>query len=120
MAQPGISTKNTEKHPPPKILDSQNYPQNAPKIPKKYPKIPKKCAFLVFFGIFGVFSWPGGYFFGIFRGNSGSGHLGALSQVGAFLTTDFPVVSFVTILLVNFICAIPLQLRPTKNEIFAL
>ena len=36
--------------------------------------------FSVFFGYFlGVPQFrPGGYFFGIFRGNSGSGHFGAL------------------------------------------
>ena len=58
-----------------------------PKMPRKYrkntPKIPKMCIF----GIWGVFFRyflgvpefrPRGYFFGIFRGNSGSGHLGAL------------------------------------------
>ena len=85
MARPGISTKNTEKIPPsPEILDSQNlppkYPENTQKILPKY----QKCPFWVFFfGILGVFLGvpefrPGGYFFGIFRGNSGSGHLGAL------------------------------------------
>ena len=54
--------------------------ENTPKIPPKY----QKCAFLVFLGYFGgIFLGvpefrPEGYFFRILRGNSGSGHLGAL------------------------------------------
>ena len=60
-------------------------PTFTPKIPRKYQKIPEKyqkCPFRVFFGILGVFfgvpEFLRGYFFGIFGGNSGSGHLGAL------------------------------------------
>ena len=72
-------------------------PRDGPKMPRKYsistPKVPK----MPILGIFSVFSGcflgvpefrPGGYFFGIFRGNSGSGHLGALYQVGAFLNVE--------------------------------
>ena len=76
--------KYRENTPRAEILEPQ---ENTPKIPKKY----QNCAFVVFwgyfFGIFGAF-WGqmlgvqnfgrGGYFFGIFRGNSGSGHFGAL------------------------------------------
>ena len=59
--------------------------QKTPKIPKKYPKIPK-CPFSFFFfcGIWGDCSWGsrlagrGGICSVFFRGNSGSGHLGAL------------------------------------------
>ena len=88
MARPGISTKNTEKIPPgPKFW-------NPKKIPPKYRKNTK----IRIFGIFGVFfryfrgilgvflgvsEFPaGGYFFGIFRGNSGSGHSGLCSRSG--------------------------------------
>ena len=84
MARPGISTKNTEKIPPgPTFWTPRIYPQNTPKIPKKYPQNTKNVyfgIFLVFLGYFlGVPEFrPEGYFFGIFRGNSGSGHLGAL------------------------------------------
>ena len=85
MAQPGISTKNTEKiRSGPKFWTPRIYARNTPKIPKKYPQNTKMRIFSVFlgyfFGIFGVFPEfrAGGYFFGIFRGNSGSGHLGAL------------------------------------------
>ena len=84
MARPGISTKNTEKIPPgPKFWTPRIYPENTPKIPKKYPQNTKNahfCIFSVFLGYFlGVPEFrPGGYFFGIFRGNSGSGHPGAL------------------------------------------
>ena len=73
--------KNT---PRPEILDSQNLPR---KYRKNTPKTPKMTVLGIFFSIFLVF-WgyflgvpkfrPGGYFFGIFCGNSGSGHLGAL------------------------------------------
>ena len=61
--------------------------QTTPKIPRKYqkntPKIPKMPVWGIFSLFWGVFSWcpefrPGGYFFGIFGGKSGSGHLGAL------------------------------------------
>ena len=83
MARPGISTKNTDKNTPQaEILKPK---ENTPKIPKKYQKRTFFGYFLgVFFrGILGVNSGspefqPGGYFFGIFRGNSGSGHLGSL------------------------------------------
>ena len=75
--------KYRKNSPRPEILDS---PEFTPKIPRKYrkntPKIPK-MSFWYFFGIWGYFLGvpkfrPGGYFFGIFCGNSGSGHLGAL------------------------------------------
>ena len=74
---PELLRKMPKNTPRPEILDSQNF---APKIPPKY----QKCAFLVFFLVFlgcflGVPEFrSGGYFFGIFRGNSGLGHLGAL------------------------------------------
>ena len=84
MARPGISTKNTKKLPPgPKFWKPD-------KTPRKYRKNTQNehfWYFFYFFGIFGTFSeyflggpevWAGGYFFGIFRGNSGSGHFGAL------------------------------------------
>ena len=51
------------------------------------PNTPKIAPILGFSGVFsGYFQnfGLGGDFFGIFRGNSGSGHLGALQQVGAF------------------------------------
>ena len=75
--------KNTEKRPPgPKFW-------NPKKIPQKYRKNTKMRIFgifWVFFGIFGILGLNsgspefrvGGYFFGIFHGNSGSGHFGAL------------------------------------------
>ena len=62
--------------------------------PRKYPKNTEKIPKMRIFGILGVFFRyfqgilgvnsgspefrAGGYFFGIFRGNSGSGHFGAL------------------------------------------
>ena len=82
---PEFPQKNTEKIP----LGQKFW--NPKKIPQKYRKKYQKCAFLVFWGVFfryfrgilGVNSGSpefraGGYFFGIFRGNSGSGHFGAL------------------------------------------
>ena len=81
---PEFHEKYRKNTPRPEILDSQNFPR---KIPRKHrkntPKIPK----MTVFGIFSVFCGyflggpkfrPGGYFFAIFCGNSGSGHLGAL------------------------------------------
>ena len=73
--------KNTPRRP--EILDSQNLSPKYPENTKKYPQNTKNTHFWYFFGIFSVFSWGSrisarGYFFGIFRGNSGSGHLGAL------------------------------------------
>ena len=68
--------KNT---PRPEILEPQ---ENTPKIPRKYrkntPKIPKMHIFGIFSVFLGYFLGvpelrPGGYFFGIFRGNSGVG-----------------------------------------------
>ena len=62
-------------------------PEFTPKIPRKYQKNTPKIPKMPILGIFSVFSGyflgvpdfrPRGYFFGIFRGNSGSGHLGAL------------------------------------------
>ena len=77
--------KIPKKYPPgPKFWTPRIYPQNTPKIPKKYPQNIPKMRILgissVFLGYFlGVpESRPEGYFFGIFCGNSGSGHLGAL------------------------------------------
>ena len=81
MARPGISTKNAKKIPPgPKFWNPKKIP---PKYRKNTPKIRIFGIFGVFFryfrGILGVNSGSpefraGGYFFGIFRGNSGSGH----------------------------------------------
>ena len=73
--------KNT---PGPEILDSQNlppkYPENTEKNTPKIPKMRNFGIFSVFWGYFlGVPEFRAeGYFFGIFRGNSGSGHVGAL------------------------------------------
>ena len=78
---PEFPRKMPKKYPPAR---NSGLPEFTPKIPRKYrkntPKMPKNTHFWYFFDIFGVFSWgsPEGYFFGIFRGNSGSGHLGAL------------------------------------------
>ena len=74
------------------ISDAQTfgpkYPENTEKIPPKY----QKRLLLVFFRYFlGIPEFrPAGYFFGIFCGNSGSGHLGALEQVGVFSTLAIP------------------------------
>ena len=82
---PEFPRKIPKKYPPgPKFWTPK-------KIPQRYQKNTKNAHFFgilgVFFryfrGIFGVNSGSpefraGGHFFGIFRGNSGSGHLGAL------------------------------------------
>ena len=46
--------KHRKNYPRPEILDSRNWPPNAPKIPKNYPQN-TKCPFLVFFWYFSVF-----------------------------------------------------------------
>ena len=54
MAQPGLSTKNTEKLPPP--ARNSGLPEFTPKNPKNTEKIPPKYQndhFWYFFGIFG-------------------------------------------------------------------
>ena len=65
------------------ILDSKNlppkYPENTEKIPPKYPNFHFGCFFSIFKVFLGVPEFrAGGYFFGIFHGNFGSGHPGAL------------------------------------------
>ena len=73
--------KYRKKYPQAEILEPQ---ENTPQ------KIPKMA------GYFGGKFWGSGisglgaFLFGIFRGNSGSGHLGALWQVGAFSTVGHP------------------------------
>ena len=74
--------KCKQNTPRPEILDSQNLP---PKYSKKIsqtipPKIPKCTFWGIFWRYFiGVPEFRhGGYFFGSFRGNSGSGRFGAL------------------------------------------
>ena len=69
--------------PRPEILDPQKtpprYPENTEQNTPKY----QKCPFWAFFSVFEGYCFrvpgfqPGGYFLGIFRGNSGSGHLGS-------------------------------------------
>ena len=80
--------KNTEKYPPAR---NSGLPEFTPKIPRKYrkntPKIPKMTVFGIFSVFLGYFLGVpkfrlGGYFFGIFCGNSGSGHLGRGSVAG--------------------------------------
>ena len=57
-AQPGISTKNTEKIPSPKFWTPRIYHQNTPKIPKKYPQSTRIAHFGDLVGIFFVvFYW---------------------------------------------------------------
>ena len=76
--------KIPKKYPPAR---NSGLPEFTPKIPRIYPKntpkIPKMRIFGILGGIFLVFSWGSrisarGVFFRYFRGNSGSGHLGAL------------------------------------------
>ena len=64
---PEFPRKIPKKYPRPEILDSQNLAPKYPENTKKYPRNTKKCAFWLFFGIFGVFLGapefrPGGLF----------------------------------------------------------
>ena len=102
---PEFPRKIPKKYPPAR---NSGLPEFTFKIPRKYrkntPKIPK----MPILGIFSVFSGyflgvqnfgPGGYFFGIFRGNSGSSSVagrGVLKHMGSFgivflLSYDFRI-----------------------------
>ena len=81
---PEFPRKIPKKYPPAR---NSGLPEFTPKIPRKYRKNTHRIPKMRIFGIFSVFFWyflgvpefrPEGYFFSIFRGNSGSGHLGAL------------------------------------------
>ena len=81
---PEFPRKIPKKYPPAR---NSGLPEFALKIARKYrkntPKIPKMTVFSLFSVFLGHFLGvpkfrPAGYFFGIFGGNSGSGHLGAL------------------------------------------
>ena len=82
MARPGISTKNTEKKKTGvKFQTPKIYPQNTPKVPKNTRKMP----------ILGIFrgsriSAGGGYFFGIFGGNSGGASRSSVAHRGVLRT----------------------------------
>ena len=85
---PEFPRKMPKKDPPAR---NAGLPEFTPKMPRKYRKNTpnwntKNAHFRYFFGSLGVLSWGSrnSYFFGIFCGNSGSDHLGALQQVGAF------------------------------------
>ena len=97
--------QNAKKMPPP----GPKF-RNPPKYPENTERIPQTGFFWYFGGILGAF-WgilgvnsgspefrAGGYFFGIFHGNSGSDHLGALQQAGAFsnLSLCFVLSSHIT------------------------
>ena len=86
MAGPGLSTKLPPRQ---NYLDPREHPQNTPNIRENTPEIRKETLVwgIVLGGYFRVVSkvFSQGsrlssqrYFFGIFRGNSGSSHLGSL------------------------------------------
>ena len=105
MADPEFPRKIPKKYPSDRNSGTpRKYRKNTEKIPKKYRKNTEKIPKMRIFGILGVFfryfrgilgvnsgspEFPaGGYFFGIFRGNSGSGPISGLCrQVGAFSTS---------------------------------
>ena len=97
--EPEFPAKMPEKYP---LARNSGTPRKSPKIPETCPQRP----FLVFRGYFsgisgsfgGISGDPecrvGGYLFGIFRGNSGSDHVGSLWQTGALLMTKHNMIDF--------------------------
>ena len=119
MARPGISTKNTEKNTSrPEILDSQNLPRKYRKNTPKIPKMPVLGIFSVFLGYFLAVPEfrPGGYFFGIFGGNSGVGpSQGSVAGRGV-LNSGIPWVLFAGLPVVKKVARFCTARKQTKAD----
>ena len=87
-----LPRKIQKKYPHPEILDSQNLHPKYAENTKKKTENPKNTHFGYVFDILGecigVPEFRPGVFLRYFSSNSGSGHLGALQQVGVFLDVE--------------------------------